>query len=68
MRRGLVVVVAVVVLGMLLLACQLEGGGGGGGETSTPAAPRTGMQAINVAEAAGATPDCGRYPQWMECR
>jgi len=65
MRRGLVLVMAVVVLGMLLLACTgVEEGGGGG---STPTAPKTGMQAINAAEEAGATPDCSRYPQWMTC-
>jgi hypothetical protein len=65
MRRGLVLVMAVVVLGMLLLACTgVEEGGGGG---STPAAPKTGMQAIEANEAAGATPDCSKYPVWMEC-
>lgn len=66
MRRGnrlCFLIVAVAVLGMLLLACTGVDGGG-----STPVAPRTGMQAINAAEAAGATPDCSKYPQWMKCK
>jgi hypothetical protein len=62
---GVLAVAIIVGLMGALVACSVEEGGGG---TSTPVAPRTGMQAIEANEAAGATPDCSKYAVWMECR
>jgi hypothetical protein len=56
------VVTAAIILA--LVGCSVEEGGGG---TATPESPKMGMEAINEARAAGATPDCSKYPVWMAC-